>query len=111
MAILRQNEGDEKPADKAAEKAADKKDDKKAATSEPTASRRLATAQARSASGTNDEYDFTKPHSGDPKFLGGTVAVITKDGKEVLTDHLDEGDMLRSAHEDGKKYEARSTDL
>ncbi len=108
MAILRQNDDDKTKA--ADNKDADKKD-KKAATSEPTASRNLGNAQARSASNTDDDYDWSKPHSGDAKFLGGTVAKVNKDGDVVMSDHLEEGEMLRSAHEDGKKYEGRSADL
>ena len=115
MAILRQNADDNKD---------DQKDDKKAAAEakggkkdsakdQPTqtASRVLATAQARTAAG-DDEYDFSVPHTGDePKHLGGTVAKVTKDGDIVMSDHLTEGEMLRSAHEEGKRYEGRSADL
>jgi hypothetical protein len=52
--------------------------------------------------------ELSEPHTGEPKYFEGTVTKIDKDGNEVMSDHLEEGDRLRRETTD--RYKASGLD-
>lgn len=52
--------------------------------------------------------ELSEPHTGEPKYFEGTITKIDKDGNEVMSDHLEEGDRLRRETTD--RYKASGLD-
>ncbi len=49
-----------------------------------------------------------EPHKGDTKYFEGSVTKIDKEGRTVMSDHLEEGDRLR--RETTQRYKASGLD-
>lgn len=86
---------------------------------DPRQARRDAEARQREANDTREQRDADKregkltselaePHKGDTRYFEGSVTKIDKEGRTVMSDHLEEGDRLRRETTD--RYKASGLD-